>query len=159
MGFFSQQHHHTNASFVLRLPSSPLGSGGNDDGDSPFSEFSVHIEFLNSYTTAGVLDLKSWTAHPSSSDSNEGTHNITHSHFSNASATSAASSSCQGWRALHSEMLSDSGSMMESLNATNSEHLSVSKSLKFSVNNKSLYVEGTIHGGDFHLLSLAVYCV
>ena len=47
---------------------------------------------------------------------------------------------------------------VSSFNASNPEHISVSNSHEFRVSGGSTHIQGRIYGGDFHLLSLAVYC-
>ena len=46
-----------------------------------------------------------------------------------------------------------------SFNASNPEKISVSNSHEFRVSNGATHIQGNVFGGDFHLLSLAVYCV
>ena len=46
-----------------------------------------------------------------------------------------------------------------SFNASNPEKISVSNSHEFRVRKGATHIQGNVFGGDFHLLSLAVYCV
>ena len=102
-----------NATFVLELPSCNTDSF-------------IHIEYLHSYTTHGILELMSWTGieerscnHPNSSDA----------------------------------------VAVGSFNASNPESISVSNSREFRVSKSATHIQGSVYGGDLHLLSLAVYCV
>ena len=98
-----------------------------------YSQYKIQIEYLHSYTTIGVFELLSWK---------EG------------KAPKAISSEgkllCQedktGWV------------FVDSFNASNEEKLSVSKSTSFYVDIDVSFIRAEVHGGDFHLLSIGLFC-
>ena len=107
------------ASFVLKMPAHCK------------RDFQIQVEFLNSYTTGGVLTLTSYSKEV------EIMHNAT---------------------ALCIEK-TENLTVIGTFNSSNNEEISVSKSVQYRLEQNVFVVQGTVHGGDFHLLSLGIYCL
>ena len=94
-------------------------------------DFQIQVEFLNSHTTGGVLTLTSYSKEV------EIMHNAT---------------------ALCIEK-TENLTVIGTFNSSNNEEISVSKSVQYRLEQNVFVVQGTVHGGDFHLLSLGIYCL
>jgi len=95
------------------------------------NDFNIRIEYLHSYTTDGTLELVSWY------DTED-------------------KRSCDQYR--KQEIMRPQFQTVGSFNASNPNLISVSNSSEFRVSGASTHIQGSVYGGDFHLLSLAVYC-
>jgi hypothetical protein len=94
------------------------------------NDFNIRIEYLHSYTTDGTLELVSWY------DTED-------------------KRSCDQYR--KQEIMRPPFQTVGSFNASNPNLISVSNSSEFRVSGASTHIQGSVYG-DFHLLSLAVYC-
>ena len=93
-------------------------------------DFLIQIEFLHSYTTGGVLTLTSYSKE------------VEIAHHASALCIEKTKNS----------------TVIGTFNSSNNEEISVSKSVQYRVAQNVFAVKGTVHGGDFHLLSLGIYC-
>jgi hypothetical protein len=114
-----------NATIVLKLP-------GECETDSQ-----LHIEFLHSYTTNGVVYLFSL---PGGSNA---------THFESVAAKTFCDEQFES---------KNSWKFVATFNSSNDEKVSVSNTMKFQIDRGVSYVKGIVFGGDFHLLSLGIYC-
>lgn len=121
-----------NASFLLKMPNSDQCEAG----------FDVRITYLHSYTTNGTLDLLLMT--------NAQDTDIQATFKAHPEATSSAcdlpSTSYLQWE------------HVGSFNSFNNEQVSVSNSMSFDADRAASHVKANVYGGDFHLLSIAIYC-
>jgi hypothetical protein len=92
----------------------------------------MQIEFLHSYTTNGVLALMSWTGEVSNDRG--------------FSSCAEPVDSNRTWK------------FVGTFNSSNDEKVSVPKTIKFRVDKSESFVKGNFFGGNFHLLSIGIYC-
>lgn len=114
---------HENATLLLKMPTECE------------NDLRIQLEYLNSYTTMGALDLVSWV-------DGDTRNNYTTDQLCEDSADK-----------------DNNFMLLGTFNSSNEEKVSVSKSASFKIDRNTTFVKGRVYGGDFHLLSLGIYCL